>query len=59
MVVKKIKAIAKKRGINPQGMKKAELVRAIQVNEGNIPCYQTAKDSCDQFDCCWRDDCMQ
>ncbi len=59
MVVKKIKAIAKKRGINPRGMKKAELVRAIQVNEGNIPCYQTAKDSCDQFDCCWRDDCMQ
>lgn len=40
------------------GMKKAELIRAIQVGEGNFACFGTAESNCDQLDCCWRQDCL-
>jgi len=59
MTVKEIKVIAKKMGIQAGKMKKADLVRTIQMTEGNTPCFQTGViSSCDQVDCCWRSDCM-
>jgi hypothetical protein len=58
MTVKEIKAIAKKMGIKAGKMKKADLIRTIQVTEGNTPCFQTGVTSCDQENCCWRSDCM-
>lgn len=45
-------------GIQSGKMKKTDLVRTIQAKEGNSPCFQTGLDSCDQFDCCWRSDCL-
>ena len=58
MVVKEIKAIAKKMGISAGKMKKADLVRTIQQTEGNTPCFQTNNmDTCGQENCCWRPDC--
>lgn len=42
----------------PVGMKKLDLIRAIQVKEGNFPCFGTAIDYCDQTCCCFRDDCL-
>ncbi len=52
-----IKAIARERGIKPGKMTKAELIRAIQRQEGNIACYRT-KTECDQEGCCWRTSCL-
>jgi len=58
MTVKEIRMIAKNMNINPRKMKKAELIKTIQVQENNTPCFQTAADSCDQTGCCWRSDCL-
>jgi len=58
MVVKEIKAIAKKMGISAGKMKKADLIRTIQRTEGNNPCFQTGNmATCGQENCCWRPDC--
>lgn len=59
MTVKEIKAKAKDMGVAVgTKMKKADMVRTIQVAEGNSPCFQTGVTSCDQVNCCWRPDCM-
>ena len=57
MKMQEVRKMAKKLGLKTCGMKKVDLIRAIQSEEGNIPCYQTEVSSCDQTDCCWRDDC--
>ena len=49
---------AKKMGIKPQRLKKADLIRKIQTEEGNSPCFQMTEGSCNQEDCCWRKDCL-
>lgn len=59
MLMKEIKAIAKQRGIAPGRMNKTDLVRTIQTMEGNSPCFQTAKEPCNQTNCLWYGDCMQ
>jgi hypothetical protein len=41
------------------GLSKAELIRQIQMAEGNFDCFGTAKDFCDQFQCCFREDCLK
>jgi hypothetical protein len=43
---------------NTFGLSKAELIRRIQKAEGNFDCFGTAKDSCDQSQCCFREDCL-
>ncbi|NOQ67409.1 MAG: SAP domain-containing protein [Desulfobacterales bacterium] len=45
-------------GIQAGKMKKTDLVRTIQMAEGNSPCFQTGATSCDQENCCWRSDCI-
>ena len=58
MTVKEIQGIAKKMGLKAGKMRKADLVRSIQMAEGNTPCFQTdAANSCDQVGCLWRSDC--
>ena len=53
-----VKKIAKERGLQSRNMKKADLIRAIQRNEGNTDCYNTnSAESCGQVSCLWRDDC--
>ncbi|CAK8716323.1 Rho termination factor, N-terminal domain [Candidatus Electrothrix laxa] len=39
-------------------LKKEDLIHAIQIAEGNLPCFLTATDSCSQTGCCWREDCL-
>ena len=58
MTVKEIRMIAKNMNINPGKMKKADLIKTIQVQENNTPCFQSADSSCDQTGCCWRSDCL-
>jgi len=40
-------------------IKKGELIRAIQRQEGNRPCFGADwRFSCERLDCCWREDCL-
>ena len=58
MKMNDIKEIARQRGINPAKMKKIDLIRAIQQDEGNPDCCSTGiKEECGQDACLWRDDC--
>jgi len=50
---------AKKMGVKVFGRKKVDIIRDIQIKEENFPCFRTAKDYCDQFDCLWRSDCLK
>jgi len=50
---------AKERGLKTSRLKKADLIRAIQVAEGNFPCFGTAREYCDQVNCLWRKDCLR
>lgn len=59
MIVKEIKKMAKEMGINGAKMLKVDLIRAIQVKEGNAPCYQTGITDCGQNGCCWWGDCQK
>ncbi len=58
MNLTQVKQKAKEVGVKPVGMKKGDLIKAIQAKEGSFPCYGTAEFSCDQLDCCFRDDCL-
>jgi len=53
-----IKEKAKQLGIQVGKMKKVDLIRAIQSKEGNFPCFETAKDYCNQLTCAWRKACL-
>lgn len=35
-----------------------ELVRSIQRAENNVDCFRKGHNDCDQFDCAWREYCM-
>ncbi len=53
------KKMAKGMGINTYGMKKIDVVRAIQRAENNIDCYGTERvDTCHEDGCLWRNDCL-
>ena len=58
MKVAEVREIAKQKGIKTGKLKKVEMVRAIQTQEGNTPCFQTGINPCDQLGCCWRSDCI-
>ena len=59
MTIYEIRVIAKNLGIDPKKKKKTDLIKIIQIKEGNTPCFKTAGTSCDQGDCCWRSDCLK
>ncbi|WP_455216908.1 hypothetical protein [Kaarinaea lacus] len=55
-----IRVIAREYGLKTSGIKKQDLIRQIQVAEGNFDCFSTAIDGeCDQAGCLWRDDCLK
>ena len=58
MDMTQIKEKAKQLGIQVGKMKKVDLIRAIQSKEGNFPCFETAKDYCNQLTCAWRKACL-
>ena len=58
MKLEEIKEIAKQHDIKIGKLKKAELVRAIQVSEGNDACFESGQAAeCGQDECLWRADC--
>lgn len=59
MNMQEIRAIAKQLEIKSSGLSKAELVKRIQLGEGNIDCYaMPGAGNCDQTECLWRKDCL-
>ncbi len=58
MNMQQIKELANARGLKIGKMKKGEIIRAIQADEGNPPCFATGKAAeCGQHNCLWREDC--
>ena len=58
MKVKEIRKIAKELKVkNYSRMRKEELIRAIQIAEGNTDCYKRLAE-CGEEDCLWRKDCQ-
>ncbi len=59
MKMQDIRVIAKRMEIKTSRMSKLNLIREIQVAEGNNACFasEVAAD-CDQHSCIWRDDCL-
>jgi len=54
MTFAEIKQIAIEQGIRIVGVKKTDIVRAIQKQEGNIPCFASGKAAeCGQPHCLW------
>ena len=59
MKISQIKEIAKQHQIKPSNLNKQELVRAIQIAEGNQSCFgSNHSESCGQDACVWREDCV-
>jgi len=55
-----VKTIAKQYGVKVSKLKKSELIKSIQLTEGNFDCFATpANGYCDQDKCLWRSDCMK
>lgn len=50
---------ARNLGIAPGKMKKAELIHAIQLVEGNTPCFGKSNGQCPYTDCCFMGDCLK
>jgi hypothetical protein len=59
MNILQIRKMAKNLEIKTYRKKKADIIREIQIKEGNFPCFGTAKDWCDQINCLWRSDCLK
>ena len=60
MKIAEIRGVAKSHGIKYDNLFKTELIKTIQIKEGNFDCYGTAYDGvCDRLDCCWREDCFE
>jgi hypothetical protein len=58
MKCKQIRERAEALGLDSAHLNKKEIIHAIQIAEGNFPCFLTAQDFCDQANCCWRADCL-
>lgn len=59
MKIQELRVIAMARAIKTARMGKADIIQAIQREEGNFPCFGTAVDGCcDQWKCAWREDCL-
>jgi hypothetical protein len=60
MKMQEVREKAKALGLrNIFGLSKGELIRRIQRAEGNFDCFGTAQDFCDQYQCCFREDCLK
>lgn len=60
MKIQAIRSIAKSHRVVPGALSKTELIRLIQINEGNFDCYATAyAGECDQTGCSWREDSFE
>ena len=60
MQMQEIRDRAKDFGIKTGRKSKVDIIRTIQLSEGNFSCFASAMDgTCDQANCMWREDCFQ
>ena len=59
MKFNQVQKMAAKYGIKSVGKTKVNLIREIQVAEGNFGCFGTAKDYCDQLRSCQQENTFQ
>jgi len=61
MTLQEIKEIARQRGLKVEGMKKKrDVIRAIQLDEGNRDCFMSEQVvACDEEACLWSKDCLK
>ncbi len=59
MKVAEVKTKAKKVGVDCGKMKKEEIIRSIQIAEGNQPCFGKSGGQCPYTGCCFMDDCLK
>jgi hypothetical protein len=56
---KNLLKLAKQHFILYDGLSETNLIRKIQIAEGNFDCFATAHVwNCSQFECQWRKDCL-
>lgn len=59
MNMKTIRQKAKTLQVDTHQLSKTDLIRKIQLAEGNFACYGSASSGeCDQLECAWRNDCL-
>lgn len=59
MNMKTIRQLAKTYKVDTSQLSKNDLIRKIQLAEGNFDCYGSAScGDCDQLECAWRADCL-
>jgi len=58
MKMQELRVIAKQYGINSFGKTKVNLIREIQIAEGNFDCFGSAVEYCDQWGCRYRPLCF-
>jgi hypothetical protein len=59
MNMKTIRHLAKTLKVDTAQLSKTDLIKKIQLAEGNFDCYGSATSGeCDQPDCVWRSDCL-
>jgi hypothetical protein len=59
MNMQEVRELAKEFGIKTSRVNKVDLIKTIQVSEGNFSCFSSAVDGiCDQRGCIWREDCF-
>jgi hypothetical protein len=59
MKLDQVRVVAKSLGVNPGKLAKAELIKSIQLAEGNFDCFASAMNgACNQMGCVWREDCF-
>lgn len=59
MTMPQIQSKARGLGLKPSKMRKAELIHAIQLSEGNNPCFGRSSGCCPYTDCCFMNDCLK
>jgi len=59
MKLQEVRTIAQQHQIKTGGQSKADLIRKVQLQEGNFDCFaSTSHNECDQLGCLWRNDCL-
>lgn len=59
MNMQQVRAIAREQGVKTGKLSKADLIRSIQLHEGNFDCFGRAPEgTCNQLNCLWRSDCL-
>ncbi len=59
MKIDQVRVVAKSLGLHPGKHSKADLIKSIQLAEGNFDCFASAASGeCNQMNCSWREDCF-